>query len=241
LNEALDKRARELALSNAELEQFAYVASHDLQEPLRMVTGFISRLDTQYGDGLDERARQYMRFAVDGAKRMRQLILDLLAFSRAGRQSEAKTSFSVTEVIHGVCELQKSLIAEKQAEVIVGNMPSVNSYKTAFRQIFQNLISNALKYSEPDRPARVEITCDVQDQEWIFAVKDNGIGIHPEYFEKVFVIFQRLHQQDNFGGTGIGLAIVKKQVENLGGRIWVESEEGQGTCFYFSLPGANES
>ncbi len=239
LNEALDKRARELALSNAELEQFAYVASHDLQEPLRMVTGFISRLDTQYGDGLDERARQYMRFAVDGAKRMRQLILDLLAFSRAGRQSEAKTSFSVNEIIHGVCELQKSLIAEKQAEVIVGNMPSVNNYKTAFRQIFQNLISNALKYSKPDQPVRVEISCKEQDSEWIFAVKDNGIGIHPEYFEKVFVIFQRLHQQDNFGGTGIGLAIVKKQVENLGGRIWVESEEGRGTCFYFSLPREN--
>jgi PAS domain S-box-containing protein len=236
LNEALDKRARELALSNAELEQFAYVASHDLQEPLRMVTGFISRLDTQYGDGLDERARQYMRFAVDGAKRMRQLILDLLAFSRAGRQSEAKSYFSVNEIIHGVCELQKSLISDKNAEIVVETMPVVNSYRTAFRQIFQNLISNALKYSKPDQPVRVEISCKEQDSEWIFAVKDNGIGIHPEYFEKVFVIFQRLHQQDNFGGTGIGLAIVKKQVENLGGRIWVESEEGQGTCFYFSLP-----
>lgn len=239
LNEALDKRARELALSNAELEQFAYVASHDLQEPLRMVTGFISRLDTQYGDGLDERARQYMRFAVDGAKRMRQLILDLLAFSRAGRQSEAKASFSVQEIIHGVCELQKSLIADKNANIVVDNMPVVHSYKTAFRQIFQNLISNALKYAKPNQPARVEITCSEQDSEWIFAIQDNGIGIHPEYFEKVFVIFQRLHQQDNFGGTGIGLAIVKKQVENLGGRIWVESEEGRGTCFYFSLPREN--
>lgn len=239
LNEALDKRARELALSNAELEQFAYVASHDLQEPLRMVTGFISRLDSQYGEGLDERARQYMRFAVDGAKRMRQLILDLLAFSRAGRQSEARASFSVKEIIHGVCELQKSLIADKNAEVVVDNMPLVYSYKTAFRQIFQNLISNALKYAKPDQPPRVEITCAEQESEWIFAIKDNGIGIHPEYFEKVFVIFQRLHQQDNFGGTGIGLAIVKKQVENLGGRIWVESEEGRGTCFYFSLPREN--
>lgn len=236
LNEKLENRARELAISNAELEQFAYVASHDLQEPLRMVSSFLSQLEVKYGDKLDDKARRYIYFAVDGAKRMRQIILDLLDFSRVGRFQEEPISFPLSGIVEEIRILQRNLIESKKAEVIAHDLPILTSYRTPVLQVFQNLISNGLKYSKTDIPPQIQITCQEQKDFWKFEIKDNGIGMEADSFEKIFVIFQRLHTQDQYGGSGIGLAIVKKIITNLGGKIWVESELGKGTSFHFTLP-----
>ena len=235
LNENLQKHAKELAISNAELEQFAYVASHDLQEPLRMVTSFLSQLERKYGHLLDEKGKQYILFAVDGAKRMRQIILDLLDYSKVGQTDDDLESIDINKLINEILILHRKQTEELNAKVVFSNLPIVQSYKTPLRQVFQNLISNGLKYHQPGVAPQIKVTCTETETDYLFSVEDNGIGIEAAYFEKIFVIFQRLHNKDEYTGTGMGLAIAKKIIENLGGKIWVESDSGKGSIFYFTL------
>ena len=236
LNKELVRHARDLALSNAELEQFAYVASHDLQEPLRMITSFLTQLEKKYGSELDDKARRYIHFAVDGATRMRQIILDLLDFSRVGKHEDELKAVALDEVIDEVCHLQWKLIREAKAQIYYTGLPTVRSYHSPLLQVFQNLIGNALKYRRPGTTPEIYIRAESRPDSWLITVADNGIGIEPEYFGKVFVIFQRLHTREEYGGTGMGLAIVKKIVENLGGKIWIESIVGEGSTFYLEIP-----
>jgi PAS domain S-box-containing protein len=235
MNETLQKHSKELAISNAELEQFAYVASHDLQEPLRMVTSFMTQLEKKYGDVVDDKGRQYIHFAVDGAKRMRQIILDLLDFSRVGRTEDDLEEVDFNKLINEILALHRRQIEELKATIIFKDLPKFQNYKTPMRQVFQNLISNSLKYHKAGEPPVIEIACKENAANYQFSVKDNGIGIASEYFDRIFIIFQRLHNKDEYSGTGMGLAIAKKIIENLGGKIWVKSEEGKGSAFYFTL------
>ncbi|GAB2635387.1 PAS domain S-box protein [Belliella aquatica] len=236
LSSQLIRRAKELEISNADLEQFAYVASHDLQEPLRMITGFLSQLQKKYDDILDEKGKKYIHFATDGAARMRQIILDLLEFSRIGRIKEQYQDVNIELILENILVLNSRLIEEKHAEINFGPMPIVHSQKTPLQQVFQNLINNGLKYQKPDQKPVINIKVEDQGRNWLFAVSDNGIGIESEYLEKVFAIFQRLHTKSEYEGTGLGLAICQKIIQNLGGKIWVESEVGMGSVFYFTLP-----
>jgi len=235
LNENLKKHAKELAISNAELEQFAYVASHDLQEPLRMVTSFMTQLEKKYGDVVDDKGRQYIRFAVDGAKRMRQIILDLLDFSRVGNTEDDMEDVNFNKLMNEIQALYRRQIEESHAKITFENLPTLHIYKTPIRQVFQNLVGNSLKYHRKGVAPVIEIACKEAKTHYQFSVKDNGIGIAPEFFDKIFIIFQRLHNKDEYSGTGMGLAITKKIVESLGGKIWLESEEGKGSTFYFTL------
>jgi len=235
LNKNLKKQASELAVSNAELEQFAYVASHDLQEPLRMVSSFLSQLDRKYRDKLDEKAQKYIHFAVDGATRMRQVILDLLEYSRIGKEEHDLERVNLEEVIFEVTQLQAQLIKKKKAKIRFEGITEITGFKSPILQVFQNLIGNALKYSKDDVPPVIDITCRDEKNHWLFSVKDNGIGIKEEYYNKIFIIFQRLHAKQEYTGTGLGLAIVKKIVDGLGGKIWLESEYSVGTTFYFTI------
>ncbi|MBA2498140.1 MAG: PAS domain-containing protein [Chitinophagaceae bacterium] len=232
----LQKHAKQLAVSNEELEQFAYVASHDLQEPLRMVTSFLALLEKKYGAVLDDKGKKYIDFAVDGAKRMRQIILDLLDYSRAGRSMDDMGNTDLSEVIQEIEILFRKDIEEKKAEITFKELPVRFGYSSPLRQIFRNLIGNALKYSRDDTPARIIITSKELTHHWQFSIADNGIGIDKEYFERIFVVFQRLHNKDEYSGTGIGLAVCKKIIENLGGKIWLESEMNKGSAFYFTIP-----
>ncbi|TWI95542.1 PAS domain S-box-containing protein [Mucilaginibacter frigoritolerans] len=235
LNESLQIHTKELATSNAELEQFAYVASHDLQEPLRMITGFLTQIERKYGDTLDEKGRQYINFAVDGAKRMRQIILDLLEFSKVGVLEDSLEEINVEELISDIMALYRKQIEEKKAKVLFNNLPVISAYKTPLRQILTNLISNGLKYSKTGIPPQIKIECKEKQSHWQFSVSDNGIGIESVYFDKIFIIFQRLHNRDEYAGTGMGLALVKKIVESRGGKIWIESAENIGSTFYFTI------
>ncbi len=232
----LQKRADELAVSNLELEQFAFVASHDLQEPLRMVTSFLTKLEKNYDAVLDEKARKYIHFAVDGAKRMRQIILDLLEYSRVGRLDSLPEDINVLDIIQEVEILLKKKITEKDARISIDPMPVIHFSRSPLRQVFQNLISNALKYTREDATVKIHIGVSEHPAYWQFSVSDNGIGIHPDYFQKVFVLFQRLHTKSEYSGTGIGLTVSKKIIENQGGKIWVESKEGKGSTFFFTIP-----
>lgn len=236
MNRNLEAHIKKLAISNEELEQFAYVASHDLQEPLRMVTGFLTQIEKKYEDVLDEKGKKYIFFAVDGAKRMRQIILDLLEFSRIGKKENKLEEINLTGILDEVVLLYRKQIEEKNAKINYVNLPTIRTYLTPIKQIFQNLISNSLKYSKSNTYPIVTITSEETALEWEFIVQDNGIGINSEYFEKIFIIFQRLHNKDEYSGTGMGLAITKKIIDNLGGRIWLESEEGVGTAFHFTIP-----
>jgi PAS domain S-box-containing protein len=225
----------ELARSNKELEQFAYVASHDLQEPLRMVTSYVQLLARRYKGNLDGAADEFIGFAVDGAARMQRLISDLLTYSRVGTRGK---EFEPTD-----CEivLQRSLknlqiaIEEKQAVVTHDPLPTIMADNVQLGQLFQNLIGNAIKFQGTE-PPHVHMSVSRNGNSWVFSVRDNGIGIAPEYAEKIFIIFQRLHTRDKYPGTGIGLAVCKKIVERHGGQIWVESESGKGATFCFTLP-----
>jgi PAS domain S-box-containing protein len=243
LNEKLEKRAKELVVSNQELEQFAYVASHDLQEPLRMVTSFLNQIEKKYNDLLDEKGKKYVFFAVDGAKRMRQMILDLLEFSRAGKIESNDDKADLNAVVKEILELHQQKIKETHAEISIDHLPVIAAPKIALRQVFQNLISNSLKYSRLNNGIRPKISVTATDYSdyWQFNVSDNGIGIESQYFDKIFVIFQRLHDRSEYSGTGIGLAITKKIIENLGGKIWVESEMDKGSSFFFTVPKKNNN
>lgn len=236
LNQSLQKQARELAISNAELEQFAYVASHDLQEPLRMVTSFLSQLEKKYKVELDEKAQTYIHFAVDGAKRMRQIILNLLEYSRVGQLDAQKEEIDLNELVDDYCILRSQLI-EDQSAVIHGNdLPVIKSYLAPITQVFHNLLDNALKYSKEGVPPEIKVGAKSHRNHWEIAISDNGQGIEEEYFKKIFVIFQRLHHNEKYSGTGMGLAIVKKIVDNLEGKIWLESKLNKGSTFYFTVP-----
>ncbi|WP_276503192.1 PAS domain S-box protein [Terrimonas pollutisoli] len=234
LNEQLQKRAEELVASNAELERFAYVASHDLQEPLRMISSFLQLLQKKYNKQLDETAGQYISYAVDGAERMKRLILDLLEYSRVGTSRDQFTDTDINEVVGQVLETFNNKIQQTGALVKVHAMPVVKAVRIQMVQLFQNLVSNSLKYNTSPAP-EIEIGCEKKDGAWQFFVKDNGIGIDQKYFEKVFAIFQRLHNKNQFSGTGIGLAICKKIAEKHGGNIWVASCPGNGSTFFFTI------
>ncbi len=235
LNEDLKDHVKKLALSNEELEQFAFVASHDLQEPLRMVTNYLTQLERKYGDVLDDKAKKYIGFAVDGAKRMRQTILDLLEFSRIGKTAETEKLLELNELISEIKILLAEKITEKKATLVIDNLPTIYADITPIRQVFQNLIANALEYSLNDIPVQIHVSAEETEDFWQFALADNGIGISKEYHEKIFVIFQRLHSKEDHPGTGLGLAITKKIIEGHGGKIWVESGEGEGSTFYFTI------
>ena len=238
--ESLRRQAEELARSNTELEQFAYVASHDLREPLRMIASFIDLLARRYGDRLDRDGLEFIAFARDGAARMDRLVLDLLDYSRIGRICAPMQKVALDPVLTRVCRALALKIAEAGAEVLppAAPLPTVIGDPGELARLFQNLIDNAIKYRDPDRPLRVTLTAERQGGVWLLSVADTGIGIEPQYFERIFGIFQRLHTRDAYEGTGIGLAICKKIVERHGGRIWVDSERGQGSVFHFTLPAA---
>jgi PAS domain S-box-containing protein len=228
----------QLTESNRELEQFAYVASHDLQEPLRMVNSFLQLLDKKYKDQLDDTARKYIHFAVDGSERMKVLINDLLKFSRVGTAPDNAVKVDCNEVVKNLIQVYDEKISETGTEINISGLPVIKANKTQVEQLFQNLIGNAIKYCGKEAP-QIVIGCDEEDKMWKFYIRDNGIGIEPRFFDKVFVIFQRLHGKNEYSGTGIGLAICKKIVERHGGKIWIESEPGKGTTFYFTFPKLN--
>jgi light-regulated signal transduction histidine kinase (bacteriophytochrome) len=235
----LAEQADDLRRSNAELEQFAYVASHDLQEPLRKVASFCQMLDRRYSGRLDERADQYIAFAVDGAKRMQRLINDLLAFSRVGRTTGGFTSVNLDEALSWALNSLDSAIEESGAQVEADPLPTVHGNPTLLAQVLQNLVGNAVKFRRPDTPPRIEVRAWREDDEWHFRCSDNGIGIEPRYAERVFVIFQRLHAKDAYDGTGIGLAMCRKIIEHHGGRIWLDAEGDDpavGTTVRWTLP-----
>lgn len=233
--EKLKQLAEKLSTSNKELEQFAYVASHDLQEPLRMVASYIQLLQRRYKGQIDKEADEFIGFAVDGVVRMKTLINDLLIYSRVNTREFPVEPTDVNKIIEQVKTNLKSAIEESGASIIYDNLPTINCSPLQLTQLLQNLVSNAIKFRRDD-PPRVEITAKRSDDEWLFSVSDNGIGISDEFSEKIFVIFQRLHNYNEYPGTGIGLAICKKIVEKLGGHIWVESEVGKGSTFNFVIP-----
>ncbi len=241
LNEKLQKWTRELSNSNAELEQFAYIASHDLQEPLRMITSFLTLLEKKYGEALDEKGKQYVYYAVDGAKRMRQIILDLLEYSRLGRAAVMLEKVDLNEVVAEILILYRNTIQEMKAVIKINKLPVITASTAPMRQVFQNLIGNALKYhnSIDGNPPEVSISCKSTKNHWEFAIKDNGIGIDAQYFEKIFIIFQRLHNKEAYSGTGMGLAIARKIIESMGGKIWVVSEKEKGSTFFFTISKGN--
>jgi NO-binding membrane sensor protein with MHYT domain/signal transduction histidine kinase len=235
--QALQRNSEELGRSNAELEQFAYVASHDLQEPLRMVASYTQLLARRYRGKLDSEADEFIGFAVDGATRMQTLIRDLLSYSRVMTQGHSLQPADATVACDMARRnLQKS-IEESGATVSVGLLPTVHADATQLTQLFQNLIGNALKYCK-ERAPQIRVDAKVGDEAWLFSVQDNGIGIEPQYFERIFQMFQRLHTREEYSGTGIGLAICRRIVERHGGRIWVESEPGRGSTFHFAIPRA---
>ena len=230
----------ELKRSNDELQQFAYVASHDLQEPLRMVSSFIQLLGKQYADQLDDRAREYIDFAKDGAIRMQRLIRDLLNYSRLNTcGGDFKPADSRIPLEIALSNL-KTAIAESDAQVTVGQLPAVVADSNQLVQLFQNLIANGIKFTKDKQP-KIHIDAEKTDDFWRFKVKDNGIGIDEAQSEKVFSVFQRLHNRTEYPGTGIGLAVCKRIVERHGGKIWLESKPGEGAAFFFTLPAAQES
>jgi|GEM_PF-2594541 PAS domain S-box-containing protein len=232
----LENLVTELKRSNAELQDFAHVASHDMKEPLRMVSSYVALIKRRYKGKLDSDADEFIDFAETGAKHMQNIIDDLLAFSRVSTQGAEFTETDTAEILKQLMISFKFKIEDKKAVIFTENMPKIKADSSQIEQLFTNLISNALKFSKESEPAKIDITAEKKDNEWIFSVKDNGIGIETQYFGKIFVIFQKLHPKDQYEGSGVGLAICKKIVERHGGRIWVESEPGKGSTFFFTIP-----
>ncbi|HYD48064.1 MAG TPA: ATP-binding protein, partial [Terriglobales bacterium] len=247
-------KAAELARSNEELEQFAYVASHDLKEPLRMVNSYMQLLSRRYQGKLGADADEFISFAVEGAERMRVLIDDLLAYSRVGSRGKPFAATDCRKLLETTLLNLRIAIEDSGAQVQLGDLPTIPADERQLGQLFQNLIANAIKFRGSAAPV-IEVKAqplaqlrsdtaaiaglsadDCADDGWLFSVRDNGIGIAPQFFAKIFLIFQRLHQRDEYPGTGIGLAVCKKIVDRHGGRIWVDSTPGQGTTFYFTVP-----
>ncbi|MET9208198.1 ATP-binding protein [Streptomyces bacillaris] len=238
----LASQTQELRRSNSELEQFAYVASHDLQEPLRKVASFCQLLEKRYGDELDDRGKQYIAFAVDGAKRMQVLINDLLTFSRVGRVHDGRKPVDLGQALDRALGNLSAAVEEAGALVErPRELPELVGDATALTMVWQNLVGNAVKFRRPDVECRIAVDCVREGDDWHLTVSDNGIGIAPEFADKVFVIFQRLHGRDEYDGTGIGLALCRKIIEFHGGRIWVDSGAGEGTRIHFTLPAVTEA
>jgi len=234
-DEAAARHAAELERSNAELEQFAHVASHDLKEPLRMVASYLELLQRRYKGRLDNDADDFIHFAVDGALRMRNLMDGLLALSQVGTHGRPFEPTDCDAVVDKAVNDLAVAIGESRAVITRDPLPTVLGDAGQLEQLFQNLVSNAIKFRSEEEP-RVHITARRKRTEWLFSVRDNGIGIDSKYSERIFVVFQRLHAREERSGTGIGLAISKKIVERHGGRIWIESRPGEGTTFYFTIP-----
>jgi light-regulated signal transduction histidine kinase (bacteriophytochrome) len=233
--EALQRRTEELARSNADLEQFAYVASHDLQEPLRAVASYTQLLARRYQQRLDGDAQRFIERTIAAVSRMQALIRDLLAYSRVGMRGEVFGRIDAEGVLRDALDDLQAAISETDAVVTHDPLPVIPADASQLRQLLQNLVGNAIKF-RGEQPPLVHISARAGDGHWIFGVRDNGIGIEPEYLERIFVIFQRLHNRRTYPGTGVGLAICKKIVERHGGRIWVESQVGRGTTVFFALP-----
>ncbi|MCB1838906.1 MAG: PAS domain S-box protein, partial [Alphaproteobacteria bacterium] len=226
----------EIMRSNEELERFAYIASHDLQEPLRMVTSFTRLLEEEYAKEMDEQALEYMTFIREASTRMQSMVADLLEYSRVGSEEAGFSEFQCGEQIKVVLENLHESIKETKAKISVGPMPAIYGNPLRFSRLIQNLIANAIKYREKDRSPVIHIDVEDRKNDWLFKISDNGIGIKPEYLQQIFVIFKRLHNKKDYSGTGIGLAICKKIVESFEGQIWAESEYGKGSTFYFTVP-----
>jgi signal transduction histidine kinase len=235
IEKELAEKAEDLVRSNKELQQFAYVASHDLKEPLRMVTTYVQMLDRRYCDKLDDQAKEYIGFAVEGSKRMYALVDDLLTYSRVETSVQPFSAVAMDQVMITALKDLNEAIESIGATVTVDHLPEVNADFQQMVQLMENLIGNAIKFRR-DEPPVVQVSATMNENGWLFSVKDNGIGIAKEYSDKVFQMFQRLHPREMFPGTGIGLAICKKVVERHGGKIWFESEPGVGTTFYFTMP-----
>ncbi len=235
LEETVKERTKDLERSNEELEQFAYVASHDLQEPLRMVASFTQLLQEEYKEKLNEEANSYINFAVDGAKRMQGLISDLLEYSRVGRMDHGFKMVDCNEIYDLAIRNLHGAIIESNSTITKDQLPTVQGVELRLAQLFQNLIGNAIKY-RGDIPPKIHVKAESKGDSWVFSFQDNGIGIDSKYAERIFQIFQRLHARDKYSGTGIGLALCKKIVEHHKGKIWVESQEGKGSTFYFTMP-----
>jgi len=233
--QALGDALKKLSQKNGELEQFSYIASHDLQEPLRMISGFLTQLKNKYDNKLDEKALQYIRFAVDGSQRMHRIIKDLLEYSRASKIDKEVELVDLNTLFVDVKGVFTKSIEECKAVITTDQLPVINTHRTLMEQVFQNLLGNGLKYCRTDEIPRIHVSAKDINTHWEFTFKDNGIGIEKEYFEKIFIIFQRLHHKNEYSGTGIGLAITKKIVEYLGGKIWVESDPDKGSIFYFTV------
>jgi PAS domain S-box-containing protein len=228
--------AVELERSNVDLQQFAYVASHDLQEPLRMISSYLQLIEKRYRDRLDADANDFINFAVDGATRLQSLINGLLEFSRVRTHGKTFGRVNVKEVLDGICKDLELLISESGAVMEFGDLPVILADESQIARLFQNLLQNAIKFRKEGIAPRVHITSDMKNGEHVFCVRDNGIGIEVQYLERIFIIFQRLHGREEYPGTGIGLAICKRIVERHNGRIWVESKYGEGSLFYFTIP-----
>ena len=233
--EVLKKTADKLARSNADLKQFAYAASHDLREPLHSIAGFVKLLERRYKGKLDEKADEFIGYIIDGVKRMDMLIHDLLEYSRVEAKGKDFGPVNCSVALQEAVNNLHSAIEESGAELTYDLLPTVIADASQLSRLFQNLISNAIKF-RGNEPLKISISGQQKGDKWIFSVKDSGIGIDPQFFERIFLIFQRLHTREEYPGTGIGLAICKKIIENHGGRIWVESEPGKGSTFYFTLP-----
>jgi len=231
----LRKMTDELSRSNTDLQQFAYAASHDLQEPLRAVAGFVQLLEKRYKDRLDEKGHEFIDYTVDGVKRMQSLIRDLLEYSRLETKKKAFESVNCSVALEKALWNLHKAVEESKSEITYDLLPTVTADASQITSLFQNLIGNALKFKGRQRP-EIHISAYKSDDEWIFSVRDNGIGIDPAHFERIFSIFQRLHTREEYEGTGVGLTICKRIVERHGGRIWVESESGKGSVFYFTMP-----
>ncbi|MGB9980536.1 ATP-binding protein [Methanobacterium sp.] len=232
----LDMLIKELKSSNDELQKFAYIASHDLQEPLRTISNFTQLIERRYKGKLDQDADEFIDYIIDATKRMQQLIRDLLRYSRVTSQQEDFKLVNTEKVVKQLISDLQVTFKENNVKITCNSLPEVCADERQLIQLFQNLISNAIKYRKPEEPPKIHISAKKEDNECVFSVSDNGIGIESEYFDRIFAIFQRLHTKEEYEGSGIGLSIVKKIIDRHGGQIWVESELGNGSTFYFTIP-----